>query len=75
MIVGLKSEFEDMEISILTGYRDFDYAREAIRLGVTRFMLKPSKEELRMLRIFPGYLNARRGCLRMRIGIRSAGDC
>ncbi|MDY3917689.1 MAG: response regulator [Candidatus Limivivens sp.] len=45
MVAGLKSEFEDMEISILTGYRDFDYAREAIRLGVTRFMLKPSKTE------------------------------
>lgn len=42
MIVGLKSEFEDMEISILTGYRDFDYAQQAINLGVTRFLLKPS---------------------------------
>lgn len=45
MVAGLKSEFEDMEISILTGYRDFDYAQEAIRLGVTRFMLKPSKTD------------------------------
>ncbi|WP_461812645.1 response regulator transcription factor [Faecalimonas sp.] len=42
MIVGLKSEFADMEISILTGYRDFDYAQQAINLGVTRFLLKPS---------------------------------
>lgn len=42
MIVYLKSEYEDMEICILTGYRDFDYAQEAIRLGVTRFLLKPS---------------------------------
>lgn len=42
MIAGLKSEFGDMEISILTGYRDFDYAQRAIRLGVTRFLLKPS---------------------------------
>lgn len=45
MISGLKSEFEDMEISILTGYRDFDYAQKAIRLGVTRFLLKPSNME------------------------------
>ncbi len=45
MVAGLKSEFEDMEISILTGYRNFDYAREALNLGVTRFMLKPSREE------------------------------
>ncbi len=43
MIAGLKSEFPDMEITILTGFRDFEYAREAIRLGVTRFLLKPSK--------------------------------
>lgn len=42
MIAGLKSEFPNMLICILTGYRDFDYAREAIRLGVTRFLLKPS---------------------------------
>jgi two-component system response regulator YesN len=45
MVAGLKSEFEDMEISILTGFRDFDYAQEAIRLGVTRFLLKPSNVE------------------------------
>ena len=43
MIAALKSEFPDMEITILTGCRDFDYAREAIRLGVCRFLLKPSK--------------------------------
>lgn len=42
MIAGLKSEFEDMEISILTRYRDFDYAQQAVNLGVTRFLLKPS---------------------------------
>ena len=43
MIAALKSEFPDMQISILTGYRDFDYCQEALRLGVTRFLLKPSK--------------------------------
>ena len=45
MIAALKSEFPDMQISILTGFRDFDYCQEAIRLGVTRFLLKPSKLE------------------------------
>lgn len=45
MIAALKSEFPDMQISILTGHRDFDYCQEAIRLGVCRFLLKPSKLE------------------------------
>lgn len=43
MIAGLKSEFPDMQIIILTGYREFEYARRAIELGVSRFLLKPSK--------------------------------
>lgn len=42
MIAGLKGEFPDMEISILTGFRDFEYAQRAIQLGVTRLILKPS---------------------------------
>ena len=45
MIAALKSEFPQMQISILTGYRDFDYCQEALRLGVCRFLLKPSKLE------------------------------
>ena len=40
---GLKWEFPDMQIIILTGYREFEYARQAIELGVSRFLLKPSK--------------------------------
>ena len=43
MLAGLKSEFPEMLIAVLTGYRDFNYAQEAIKLGVTRFLLKPSK--------------------------------
>lgn len=43
MLAGLRSEFPDMQVAVLTGYRDFAYAQEAIRLGVTRFLLKPSK--------------------------------
>ncbi len=43
MIAGLKSEFPDMQLIILTGYREFEYARRAIELGVLRFLLKPSK--------------------------------
>lgn len=43
MLAGLKGEFPRMQIAVLTGYRDFEYARRAIRLGVARFLLKPSK--------------------------------
>lgn len=48
MLAGLRSEFPNMQVAVLTGYRDFSYAQEAIRLGVTRFLLKPSKmDEIR----------------------------
>lgn len=43
MIAGIKSQNPGMQITILTGFRDFDYAQKAIQLGVTRFLLKPSK--------------------------------
>lgn len=48
MLAGLRSEFPDMQVCVLTGYREFNYAQEAIRLGVTRYLLKPSKmDEIR----------------------------
>lgn len=43
MLAGLRSEFPDMKVIVLTGYREFSYAQEAIRLGVFRFLTKPSK--------------------------------
>jgi YesN/AraC family two-component response regulator len=43
MLAGLRSEFPEMQVTVLTGYREFSYAQEAIRLGVTRFLLKPSR--------------------------------
>lgn len=43
MIAGLRSEFPDMLVIVLSGYNDFEYAREAIRLGVFRYLVKPSK--------------------------------
>lgn len=42
MIAAIRVEQPDAMIAILTGYRDFDYAQTAIRLGVCRFLLKPS---------------------------------
>lgn len=43
MIEKLINEFPDMQIIVLTAYRDFSYARQAIKLGVLRYLLKPSK--------------------------------
>lgn len=45
MLAGLRGEFPRMQIAVLTGYRDFEYAQRAISLGVSRFLLKPSKME------------------------------
>lgn len=42
MLAGLKGEFPRMQVTVLTGYRDFDYAQRALHLGVSRFLLKPS---------------------------------
>ena len=43
MVAALKSEFPRMQVTVLTAYRDFDYAQEAISLGVCRYLCKPSK--------------------------------
>lgn len=63
MLAGLRSEFEEMEVTVLTGYRDFAYAQEAIRLGVTRFLLKPSRmdEINEALAAMVAHLDKRRG--------------
>jgi YesN/AraC family two-component response regulator len=48
MLAGLRSEFPRLQVTVLTGYRDFNYAQSAIRLGVCRYILKPSRmDELR----------------------------
>jgi two-component system response regulator YesN len=43
MIAAMRSQHADMQVVILTGYRDFDYARQALNLGVFRYLVKPSK--------------------------------
>lgn len=48
MLAALMSEFPDMRVTVLTAFRDFEYAQQAIRLGVCRYLLKPSRmDELR----------------------------
>ena len=54
MLAALGSEFPRMQTAVLTAYRDFDYARQAITLGVCCYLLKPSdlnelKETLRVM--------------------------
>lgn len=43
MIAAMKDINQDAQIIILTGFREFEYAHEALRLGVLQFLLKPSK--------------------------------
>ena len=43
MLAALHSEFPRMQMTVLTAYRDFDYAQQALTLGVCRYLLKPSK--------------------------------
>ncbi len=48
MLAALHSEYPEIQTAVLTAYRDFDYARQAITLGVCRYLLKPSNlEELK----------------------------
>lgn len=37
----VKKELPNIKILILSGYDEFDYAKEAMRLGVTEYLLKP----------------------------------
>ncbi len=37
----VKAEFPYTEIILLTGYEDFEYAKEAIRIGVSSYLSKP----------------------------------
>ncbi|MFR3392599.1 MAG: response regulator [[Clostridium] scindens] len=37
----VRKELPELKILILSGYDEFDYAKEAISLGVTEYLLKP----------------------------------
>ncbi|GAA6490834.1 hypothetical protein K280104A7_03980 [Candidatus Bariatricus faecipullorum] len=42
---AVKKEMPDIKILILSGYNDFDYAKKAIGIGVTDYILKPVSAE------------------------------
>ena len=43
----IKDELPQTEIIVLSGYEEFDYAKECIRIGVAEYLLKPiSREDL-----------------------------
>lgn len=45
-LAGLvRKELPDIKIIILSGYSEFDYAKQAISLGVTEYLLKPVSSE------------------------------
>ena len=54
MLAAIRSEYPRIQTAVLTAYRDFDYARQALTLGVCRYLLKPSnldelKETIRLM--------------------------
>lgn len=43
MLRGLRSEFPQLQVSIISGHSDFALAQEAMKLGACRYILKPTK--------------------------------
>lgn len=46
LIAEIRQEKEHVKIIVLTGYDEFDYARECLRMQVQEFLLKPVDEEI-----------------------------
>lgn len=47
----IREEYKDIEIVILSGFSEFDYAREAIRFNAYEYLLKPTKK-IKLIEIF-----------------------
>jgi YesN/AraC family two-component response regulator len=41
----IREQYEDIKVIIITGHREFEYAKTAVSLGVTEFLLKPINHE------------------------------
>ncbi len=41
----LKKRYPQIKVAIITGFREFEYARKALKLGVTELILKPVQHE------------------------------
>ena len=44
----VKAELPDIKIVILSGYDDFEYAKQAIKIGVAEYLLKPDRKSTRL---------------------------
>ena len=62
MIKETKQMLPASKIIILTGYRDFEYIQEAIRLGAFDYVLKPSKIEDITAIVNKAIVELQRGC-------------
>lgn len=58
----IKEQFPEVEIILLTGYEDFEYAKEAIKIGVASYLSKPISGEnlLKEVGIVAGKIEERR---------------
>ena len=45
LVEAVKKEFQDMDFIMVSGYQDFEYAYQALKLGVCEYLLKPVKQE------------------------------
>jgi len=45
MLERIKTQLKNKEVTVMTGYGDIEYARQAIKFGITRYLLKPSQLE------------------------------